>query len=263
MITKEAIKAALNAYYGNDVEHGRMAAAQMEAALTAALAAIPGPAVRVKPLEWVPVVEGGRDIQSITQFGTYTISVDSSFAGGRHYLWTPSEREYDDDHHSEYGGMTSARAAAQADYEARILSAIEPPDEPSQNYNCPCAHPSQCDSSCLRPAPAMSRNDEAGFVEFVNEDVPYIVREINGPCAILRDVETRKVIGYRVYDPGCSEREVFGHSDLASENERLRAALVAAKEVVDVAAGMTSCRSDDEFVWAAQAKINAALEDRT
>lgn len=50
---------------------------------------------------------------------------------------------------------------------------------------------------------------------------------------------------------------------LAAENERLRAALKAAKEVVDVAAGMTSCRSDDEFVWAAQAKINAALEERT
>lgn len=48
-----------------------------------------------------------------------------------------------------------------------------------------------------------------------------------------------------------------------AENERLREALKAAKEVVDVAANMTSCRSDDEFVWAAQAKINAALEDRT
>ena len=48
MITKEAIEAALNAYYGNDVEHGRMAMAQMEAALTAAFAAMPGPAVKVE-----------------------------------------------------------------------------------------------------------------------------------------------------------------------------------------------------------------------
>jgi hypothetical protein len=50
MITKEEIEAALNAYYGNDVEHGWMAREQMEAALTAAFAAMPAPAVKVKPL---------------------------------------------------------------------------------------------------------------------------------------------------------------------------------------------------------------------
>lgn len=48
MITKEAIEAALNAYYGNDVEHGWMAREQMEAAITAAFAAMPAPAVKVK-----------------------------------------------------------------------------------------------------------------------------------------------------------------------------------------------------------------------
>lgn len=52
MITKEAIEAALNAYYGSDVEHGRMAMAQMEAAITAALAAMPVPAVREQN-EWL------------------------------------------------------------------------------------------------------------------------------------------------------------------------------------------------------------------
>lgn len=41
MITKEAIEAALNAYYGDDVDHGQMAREQMEAALTAAFAAMP------------------------------------------------------------------------------------------------------------------------------------------------------------------------------------------------------------------------------
>lgn len=46
MIMKEAIEAALNAYYGSDVEHGWMAREQMEAALTAALAAMPVPAVK-------------------------------------------------------------------------------------------------------------------------------------------------------------------------------------------------------------------------
>jgi hypothetical protein len=49
--------------------------------------------------------------------------------------------------------------------------------------------------------PVSSGNDEAGYVEFLNEDVPYIVRDIQGAVAILMDLETRNVIGYRVYDP--------------------------------------------------------------
>lgn len=44
-----------------------------------------------------------------------------------------------------------------------------------------------------------------------------------------------------------------------AEIARLREALEAAKEVVDVAEGMTSSRSDDDFIWNAQAKIKAAL----
>lgn len=49
--------------------------------------------------------------------------------------------------------------------------------------------------------PVAWRNEEAGFVEFINEDVPHIVRDIDGPVAILLDMTTRNVIGYRVYDP--------------------------------------------------------------
>ncbi|MBZ9973464.1 hypothetical protein LB517_27935 [Mesorhizobium sp. BR1-1-12] len=45
------------------------------------------------------------------------------------------------------------------------------------------------------------RNDEFGFVEFINADVPYVAREIDGRVTILLDVESRNVIGYRVYDP--------------------------------------------------------------
>ena len=54
----------------------------------------------------------------------------------------------------------------------------------------------------VAPKPSLleTRNDEAGFVEYVNSDVPYIVRDIHGQTAILLDVETRAVIGYRVYD---------------------------------------------------------------
>ncbi|MBA8799206.1 hypothetical protein FHW77_002925 [Agrobacterium sp. RC10-4-1] len=49
--------------------------------------------------------------------------------------------------------------------------------------------------------PVSSRNDEAGYVEFLNQDVPYVVRDIQGAVAILMGLETRNVIGYRVYDP--------------------------------------------------------------
>lgn len=49
--------------------------------------------------------------------------------------------------------------------------------------------------------PVSSRNDEAGYVEFLNQDVPYVVRDIQGSVAILMDLQTRNVIGYRVYDP--------------------------------------------------------------
>jgi predicted S18 family serine protease len=44
------------------------------------------------------------------------------------------------------------------------------------------------------------RNEEAGFTEWVNEDVPTITRELTWSAAVLLDMNTRKVVGYRVYD---------------------------------------------------------------
>lgn len=38
-----------------------------------------------------------------------------------------------------------------------------------------------------------------------------------------------------------------------------RAALLTAKKLADVMEGLCACQSDDEWVWAAQAEINAAL----
>jgi hypothetical protein len=56
----------------------------------------------------------------------------------------------------------------------------------------------------LKPSVLETRNDEAGFVEYVNSDVPYIVRDLASPAAVLLDVGTRAVIGYRVYDPAAA-----------------------------------------------------------
>jgi hypothetical protein len=63
--------------------------------------------------------------------------------------------------------------------------------------------------STLTPAqePVVTRNDEARYTETVNEDRPYIVRELDGPAAAILDMETRQVIGYRVYDAPAQEPE--------------------------------------------------------
>lgn len=46
-----------------------------------------------------------------------------------------------------------------------------------------------------------TRNDNAGYVEFVNYDGPFVVRDLPAPSAVLLDMKTRRIIGYRVYDP--------------------------------------------------------------
>ena len=122
MITNEAIEAALNAYYGNDVEHGWMAREQMEAAITAAFAAMPGPAV--KALEWhrQPPYHVARVFGNLYAIEVWDGGVTLSGIIGR----------------KEFSDFNSAKAAAQADYEARILSAITPaPDLASENESLP------------------------------------------------------------------------------------------------------------------------------
>lgn len=60
------------------------------------------------------------------------------------------------------------------------------------------------------------RHEEGGYVEFLNEDLPTVVREIDGRVAILTTLEQpRKVVGYRVYDPDSSPSEVFGSASPA------------------------------------------------
>lgn len=70
--------------------------------------------------------------------------------------------------------------------------------------------------SASTAGPVEMRHDEGGYVEFLNEDVPTVVREIDGRVAILTTLEQpRKVVGYRVYDPGSSPSEVFGSASPA------------------------------------------------
>ena len=75
-------------------------------------------AVKVKPLEW----DGGDPSNCAqTPVGEYVVQDDEDDGWG---LYTPSE--LDGDHaHSYHKTEHAAKAAAQADYEARIMSAIK------------------------------------------------------------------------------------------------------------------------------------------
>lgn len=64
--------------------------------------------------------------------------------------------------------------------------AVVTPDagqEVKQNYNCPCIHPSQCDNSCLRPAPAVVVKPE-----FTKDTLARMITALfNSNCANSQD----------------------------------------------------------------------------
>ena len=114
MITKEAIEAGARA--------GDVPDYKAEQIITAAFAAMPGPAV--KKLEWREAPGQMAHTSEPFPYFKYVIvdddrGVDWSIGGDG---WNPVEN------------VEAAKAAAQADYEARILSALTPtPDLASEN----------------------------------------------------------------------------------------------------------------------------------
>lgn len=76
------------------------------------------PSVRVKPLVWKRSVSIGEVWEADSIFGEYICGVDNggiSYGGG-----VPAATEWKD-----YQSLKDAKAAAQADYEARILAALD------------------------------------------------------------------------------------------------------------------------------------------
>lgn len=129
MITKEAIEAACAVLNERD-KGNAINIPDVVAMLTAAFAAMPGPAV--KKLEWR--LEDERDADFPRWNAEWNGIVFSVFKA-----WWGSKNKWGfvgggDFHHTE----EAAKAAAQSDYEARILSAITPaPDLASENESLP------------------------------------------------------------------------------------------------------------------------------
>ncbi len=85
---------------------------------TAAIAALPAATVRVKPLAWD---NDEPSCVSLCPFGEYVVQDEDVDGWG---LWTPDQID-GDDAFAFYTSHEAAKAAAQADYEARIRSALE------------------------------------------------------------------------------------------------------------------------------------------
>jgi WYL domain len=66
------------------------------------------------PAEWT------RDVEAVTEIGTYTISVDQPAVGGTCYLWLAGNET--DEHDSEHRTMLDAKSAATADYRSRAAA---------------------------------------------------------------------------------------------------------------------------------------------
>lgn len=86
-------------------------------------------AVEVKKLEWFDIFEYGLDYRAETSIGTYSIHTDEDSAGGRMFCYFHLTEDadctkYGHEIYSGYGGDDEAKAAAQADFERRILSCV-------------------------------------------------------------------------------------------------------------------------------------------
>ncbi|MBO9099481.1 MULTISPECIES: hypothetical protein [unclassified Rhizobium] len=114
-----------------------------------------------------------------------------------------------------------------------------------------------------------TRNEEAGYVEFINSDVPYIVRDIPAPAEILLDMETRQVIGYRVYEHPTPVSIVSGSEDGRASAARAAEAYVFRKcykhsgGIVEAAfeSGVEWCLglSDNKILGAEMVRLNEYL----
>jgi len=143
--------------------HGSFSVASHLADLSAYLSAVGQKAgtAEVKPLEWTRVAKPGSEDEfdeADTPFGGYVITTDA-------FSYSPTTAYYVDGPNwfkGQFASVTAAKAAAQADYEARIKSALIPALLVAE-----AAEP-------VAFKPCVIVNEEAGITEATFEDVPYV-----------------------------------------------------------------------------------------
>lgn len=179
---KAAVEAALEAVFGKGVPVWEDDFPPIRAAITAYLASVQGEPVAVKKLEWA-------EPASPNEFCSYDHCSAASSLGVYQIEWK-SWKDYDSpalyrggDYLSSSISVEAAKVAAQADFEARIRSAI-------------ITHPADRDG--VGREPITHRNEAAGYTETVNEDGPTITRKADE--VLLSAEGPRRVVGCRVYD---------------------------------------------------------------
>jgi hypothetical protein len=107
-----------------------------------------------------------------------------------------------------------------------------------------------------------------GYVPSNENHGPYVVNEWGAgdicDCYSMTNPDALSVRNGGVSKPvHFQNEEADANARLIAAAPDLLEALKAAKEVVDVTEGMASSRSDDDFVWAAQKLIDAAIAKAT
>lgn len=108
---------ALNAVFTSDFRHDAHAA----------IAALPAQGVRVRALEWADYEEIVRDAQSGMHYASRALNGFNAYfvmQDGEQFRWWTSGHQTD--HSVAHPTFDAAKAAAQADYERRILAALAP-----------------------------------------------------------------------------------------------------------------------------------------
>ena len=96
----------------------------------AAIADLPAQGVRVRALEWADYEEIVRDAQSGMHYASRALNGFNAYfvmQDGEQFRWWTSGHQTD--HSVAHPTFDAAKAAAQADYEARILAALATTEE--------------------------------------------------------------------------------------------------------------------------------------
>ena len=175
-----------------------------------AIAALPAQGVRVRALEWADYEEIVRDAQSgmhyasraLNGFNAYFVMQD----GEQFWWWTSGHQT---DHSVAHPTFDAAKAAAQADYERRILAAIAPMDAAHVNEPPKSEHAA---GNVLTDAALIAR-----------------LREIQGQAGLFASTAADRIYNLGLLHDMAEARAERLEAALVEHNDLLRSALAIAK----------------------------------